>query len=344
MTALVQTRYGDPHDVLELATVERPEVDPDDVLIRVEATSVNTPDWAAVAGVPYVLRLQFGLRGPSTPVRGTDVAGVVTAVGHRVAEFAPGDHVMGSAWANKIGTRAGTFAEFTAAPADQLIHKPESVSFEHAAASVMSGLTALIALRDDGSVGAGTRVLINGASGGVGTLAVQIAKARGAEVTGICSSVNTDLVLALGADEVIDYTTRDVTTEDARYDVVLDNVLNHPPSAMARILRPEGVLIPNSVGNTGGLFAGLPRMGRAALLRFRGKNVKFSTCEVNRANLAELADLLDSGSVELVIDSVHPLAAGAEAVSRMLSHRARGKIVVVPTVAPGSAPSSRGRG
>ncbi len=212
MEAITQKGYGAPERVLELEKVDRPSVGDDDVLIRMRATSVNTPDWITVAGVPYILRLQSGLRRPSTPVRGTDVAGVVEAVGKNVTDLQPGDEVFGSSWADTLANRAGTFAEFTVAPASQLINKPVGLTFEEAAASVMSGLTALIAVRDVGRVGPGTRVLINGASGGVGTLAVQIAKALGAEVTGVCSTRNLELVRSLGADQVIDYTDEDFTS------------------------------------------------------------------------------------------------------------------------------------
>ena len=239
--------------MLKLEEVDRPPVGDDDVLIRVRATSVNTPDWVTVAGVPYIVRLKFGLRRPSTPVRGTDIAGVVEAAGKNVTDLQPGDEVFGSSWADTLAT-PGTFAEFTVAPASKLIKKPVGLTFEEAAASGMSGLTAMIAMRDVGRVGPGTRVLVNDASGDVGTFAVQIAKALGAEVTGVCSTRNIELVRSLGADHVIDYTEEDFTRGERRYDVILDNVMNHPSSATARVLTSTGMLIPNSVGNTGGLF------------------------------------------------------------------------------------------
>ena len=330
MKAIVQGGYGAPQRVLKLEEVDRPPVVNDDVLIRVRATSVNTPDWITVAGVPYILRLRFGLFGPPTPVRGTDIAGVVEAVGENVTDLQPGDEVFGSSWADTLATRASTFAEFTVAPASQLIIKPSSLTFEEAAASVMSGLTALIAMRDVGKVGPGTRVLINGSSGGVGTFAVQIAKALGAEVTGVCSTRNFELVRSLGADRVIDYTKEDFTHGEQRYDVILDNVMNHPPSATARVLTPTGMLIPNSVGNTGGLFAGLPRMARAAVLgRFSSADVRFvSSWIVNRENLDDLAAFLGSGDVKVVIDRVYPLSEAGNAVAHMLGHHARGKVVI----------------
>ena len=326
MKAIVQHGYGPPEQVLELATLERPAVDDDDVLIRVGATSVNTPDWVTVTGVPYILRLKSGLRRPSTPVRGTDVAGVVEAVGTNVTDLQPGDEVFGSLWDD---TPLGTFAEFTVAPASRLIEKPATLSFEEAAASVMSGLTAMIAIRDVGQVKPGTTVLINGASGGVGTLAVQIAKALGAEVTGVCSTRNVDLVRSLGADHVIDYTKEDFTRGERRYDVILDNVMNHPPSATARVLTPTGLLIPNSIGNTGGWLAGLPRMARAALMGRGSTRVQFVTCVVNRDSLAALATLLESGDVKVVIDDVYALSDVASAIDHMLGHHARGKVTIV---------------
>jgi NADPH:quinone reductase-like Zn-dependent oxidoreductase len=327
MKAIVQERYGAPERVLRLEDIDRPAVGDDDVLVRVRATSVNTPDWITVAGVPYILRLRSGLRRPRTPVRGTDVAGVVEAAGANVTDLRPGDEVFGSSWANNLATQ-GTFAELTVAPASQLIKKPVGLAFEEAGASVMSGLTALIAIRDVGRVRPGTRVLINGASGGVGTLAVQIARALGADVTGVCSTRNLDLVRSLGADQVIDYTQEDFTRGERRYEVVLDNVLNHPPSATARSLTPNGTLIPNSVGNTGGLFAGLPRMARAALMGKGSTNVKFAPCLVTRENLEALATLLESGDVKVVIDKVYPLGEAANAVAHMLGHHARGKVVI----------------
>ena len=328
MTAIVQEGYGAPKRVLKLAEVDRPPVGDDDVLIRVRATSVNTPDWVTVTGAPYITRLKFGLRRPPTPVRGTDIAGVVEAVGDNVTDLQPGDEVFGSSWADTLAT-PGTFAEFTVTPASKLIRKPATLSFEEAAASVMSGLTALIAIRDVGRVGPGTRVLVNGASGGVGTFAVQIAKALGAEVTGVCSTGNLELVRSLGADHVIDYTEEDFTRSQQRYDVILDNVMNRPPSATARVLTPTGMLIPNSIGNTGGFFAGLPRMARAALMGRGSTDVQFvKDWKVNRENLDALAALLESGYVKVVIDKTYPLNEAANAVAHMLRHHARGKVVI----------------
>jgi NADPH:quinone reductase-like Zn-dependent oxidoreductase len=327
MKAIVQESYGPPERVLRLEDVDRPPVGDDDVLIRLRATSVNTPDWITVTGIPYILRLRSGLRRPRTPIRGTDVAGVVEAVGTEVTDLQPGDEVFGSSWAGALDT-PGTFAEFTVAPAAQLIRKPGGLTFEEAAASVMCGLTGLIAVRDVGNVGPGTGILINGASGGVGTLAVQIAEALGAEVTGVSSTGNLELLRSLGADHVIDYTTEDFTRDARRYDVILDNVMNHPPSKTARVLTPAGVFIPNSVGNTGGLCAGLPRIARASLMGLGSTDVKAVTLVVDRESLKALAALLESGDIKVVIDEVYPLSEAANAVAHMLGHHARGKVVI----------------
>jgi NADPH:quinone reductase-like Zn-dependent oxidoreductase len=310
--------------VLRLEEIPVPPVGADDVLVRMRATSVNTPDWATVTGVPYIGRLASGLRRPKRAVRGSDVAGVVEAVGGRVTDLVPGDEVLGS-------TRflAGAFAQYVVVPAAQLVKKPAGLTFTDAAASVMTGLAALVAMRDVAQVGAGTRVLINGASGGVGTMAVQIAKVLGAEVTGVCGTAGKiELVRSLGADHVIDYTKEDFTQGRQRFDVVLDNVLNHPPKASARVLAPNGMLIPNSIGYTGGLLAGLPRMARAALMGLGSTTVKLVSPAVNRENLDALCRLLESGEVRVVIDKTYPLDQAAGAVTHMLEHHASGKIAI----------------
>src|SRR5580704_18148658 len=205
MRAVIQDGYGAPERVLRLGEIPVPPVGAGDVLIRMRATSVNAPDWATVTGVPYIGRLASGLRRPKRPVRGSDVAGVVEAVGGRVTDLTPGDEVLGTTGL----ARAGAFAQYVVAPAAHLVRKPAGLTFTDAAASVMTGLAALVAMRDVAQAGAGTRVLINGASGGVGTMAVQIAKVLGAEVTGVCSTRHVELVRSLGADYVIDYTQED---------------------------------------------------------------------------------------------------------------------------------------
>lgn len=328
MRAIVQHGYGTPRDVLRPGQVQCPSPGAAEVLIRVRATSVNTPDWATVAGVPSIFRLSTGLRRPGQPVRGSDVAGVVEAAGPHVTGLQPGDEVFGSLWGSTAKTHAGAFAEYTVAPGSQVARKPAALSFQDAAASVMTGLTALIAMRDVGQVADGSRVLVNGASGGVGTMAVQIAASMGAEVTGVCGTRNVELVRSIGAARVIDYTTEDFTRDRQRYDVILDNVLNRPPSATTRLLTPRGVLIPNSIGNTGGLLAGLPRIARAMLIGLGRTTVKTATLTVNRDNLSALAGLLESGAVRVVIDRTYPLDRTADAVAHMLGHHARGKVAI----------------
>jgi NADPH:quinone reductase-like Zn-dependent oxidoreductase len=334
MTAVVQTHYGQPADTLHLRQVDRPEPGAGEVLVRVRSTSVNTPDLVAVTGEPRILRLRSGLRRPSVAIRGSDLAGSVSAVGDGVTDLRPGDEVFGSVWNGSAVQAPGTFAEYAVAPATQVIRRPDAVSVEQAAASVMAGLTALIGMRDVAAVGPGTRVLVNGASGGVGTFAVQIATALGAEVTGVCSTRNLDLVRSLGARDVIDYTTSDVLRSDERYDVVLDNVMNHPPAAMARLVAPGGIFVPNSVGTSGGLLGGLPRMARAALLgRRRDLDVRTITYEVHRTNLAELAELLEAGTVTAPIDRSYPLQEAPAAVAHVLRHHARGKVTITGVTA-----------
>lgn len=328
MQAIIQDGYGPAERVLRLGRTARPTTGAEDVLVRVRATSVNTPDWATVAGVPYAMRVQSGLRRPTYPVRGSDVAGIVEAVGPQVTDLQPGDEVLGSLWGSTIGSHTGTFAHYTVAPATQLVKKPANLSFEEAAASVMTGLTALVAMRDVGQVRPGVRVLINGASGGVGTMAVQIAKSLGAEVTGVCGPRNVELVSSLGADHVIDYTGQDFTQSQQRYDVILDNVLNHSPKAVARLLAPDGVFVPNSIGNTGGLLAGLPRIARAMLMGKGAIDVKFVKLTVNRNDLNTLVQLLETGEVRVVIEQAYPLDKAASAIAHVMEHHASGKVVI----------------
>lgn len=327
MKAIIQSGYGTPEQVLRLGEIDRPSVGDDEVLVRMRASSVNTPDWLTVTGTPYILRLKFGLRGPRTAVRGSDLAGVVEAVGQDVTDLMQGDEVFGSSWADDLGT-SGTFSEYAVAPAAKLIRKPPGLTFEDASASVMSGLTALIAIRDVANVGPHTRLLINGASGGVGTFAVQIAKTLGAEVTGVCSTRNLDLVSSLGADHVIDYTEEDFTQSGKRYDLILDNVMNYWPPKLSSALAPSGTLIPNSIGTTGGMFASLFKVARAALMGRGSIDVKFVNLEVTHENLNNLAKLLESGDVKPVIDTVYPLEEAPKAVAHMLGHHAAGNIVI----------------
>jgi NADPH:quinone reductase-like Zn-dependent oxidoreductase len=328
MKAVIQDRYGAPERVLRLADTEVPPIGDNDVLVRVRATSVNTPDWATVVGEPYIMRPSIGLRRPKHPVRGSDLAGEVQAVGRHVTDLAPGDEVFGSTRANASAGPDGAFAQYAAVPATQLVRKPAGLAFTDAAASVMSGLTALVAIRDVAQVSAGTRVLINGASGGVGTMAVQIAKALGAEVTGVCGTGNAELVRSLGTDHLIDYATEDFTRGGQHFDVILDNVLNRPPSAVVRALAPGGMFIPNSIGTTGGMLAGLPRMARAILIGLGPATVRTVTPEVNTENLTALLRLLESREVKVVIAHTHPLDQAPEAITLMLGHHPGGKIAI----------------
>jgi NADPH:quinone reductase-like Zn-dependent oxidoreductase len=233
MQAIVQDRFGGP-DVLELREVDQPEVGDDEVLVGVRAASVNPADWYAMAGFPFVARPQMGLRTPRARL-GLDVAGEVVAVGERVTRFKAGDEV--------VGAGSGTLAEYSAVPEDALVAKPANLSFEQAAAVPVAGLTALQGLRDKGGIRPGQRVLINGASGGVGTFAVQVAKAFGADVTGVCSPRNVELVASLGADQVIDYTRQDFTRTGRRYDLLLDVAGSRPWSACRRVLDPGATLV-----------------------------------------------------------------------------------------------------
>ena len=327
MKAIVQSGYGTPEQVLRLGEIDRPSVGDDEVLVRMRASSVNTPDWLTVTGTPYILRLKFGLRGPRTAVRGSDLAGVVEAVGQGVTDLKQGDEVFGSSWADDLGT-SGTFADYAVAPAAKIIRKPTGLTFEDASASVMSGLTALIAIRDVANAGPHTRLLINGASGGVGTFAVQIAKTLGAEVTGVCSTRNLELVNSLGADHVIDYTEEDFTQSGTRHDIILDNVMNYWPPKLSSALAPGGMLIPNSIGTTGGMFASMFKVARAALMGRGSIDVKFVNLEVTHENLNDLAKLHESGDVKPVIDTVYPLKEAPKAVAHMLGHHAAGNIVI----------------
>src|SRR6266568_7490734 len=319
MKAIVQDRYGSP-DVLNLRDVDRPEPLDDEVLDQVHAAAVNTADLIALTGRPYAARLAFGLFRPKLRIPGIAMAGRVAGVGRNVTQFKPGDDVFGEVHS--------AYAEYVCVAADRIGTKPTNLTFEQAAAVPLAAITALQGLRDKGRVQPGHQVLINGASGGVGTLAVQIAKALGAEVTGVCGAGNVELVRSLGADHVIDYTEENFTQSRQRFDVILDNVLNHPPKATARVLAPRGVLIPNSIGYTGGLLAGLPRTARAVLMGLGSTTVKLVTPAVNRENLAALLRLLESGEVRAVIDKTYPLDQAASAVTHMLEHHASGKIAI----------------
>jgi len=253
MTAVVQHRYG-AADVLAVEDIGTPAIGDDDVLIRMHAAGLNAGDGFVVRGLPYILRLVAGLRRPRHAVRGADIAGTVSKAGANVADLRPGDEVLGCC--GDVVT-AGALAEYARAPRGKIVRKPTTITFEQPAAVPLAAVTALQALRDQARVQPGQRVLINGASGGVGTFAVQIAKALGAHVTAVCSTANIGMVASIGADAVIDYTRDDFTTGTQRFDVILDNAANHPLSHMRRVLTPRGTLVPNA--NTKGRWIGAYR-------------------------------------------------------------------------------------
>jgi NADPH:quinone reductase-like Zn-dependent oxidoreductase len=323
MKAIVQSRYGGPGDVLEFRDVERPRPGDGEVLLRGRASSVNPADWFTLVGRPYVLRLAFGLTGPRQRVPGRDVAGTVEAVGARVSRWRPGDEVYGE-------LPGGAFAEYAVAAADALAPKPSTLDFAEAAAVPLAGVTALQGLRDAGGVRAGQRVLVNGASGGVGTFAVQIARALGARVTGVGRADGLDLIRSLGADEVVDYTREDFTRGAPAYDVIFDLVGNHPIAAYRRILRPGGVYVA-SAGRLGGAILGpLPYLARVALSSVRRgrRRVTVFAAKSTPEDLAALTRMIEAGAVTPVIDRTYALSEVADALAHQGLGHARGKTVV----------------
>lgn len=325
MKALLQTGYGSPQDVLQIGTLDVPAPPPGCVRVRVRAVSLNTPDWIATLGRPWLLRLVYGLGRPRQPVRGTDVAGVVDAVGEGVTAFSPGDAVFGSTWNDSAGATVGSLAEHTVARAEHLAKKPPELSWVEAAGLGMSAVVAHQAVHEVGQVQAGQSVLIIGASGGIGTFAVQLARARGAEVVGVCSGKNAELVQRLGASRVIDYTAGDPLADAQRFDLILDNVLVSPPRQTLGLLAPGGRLIPNSVGR-GDWVGGVPTMVWTSL--FHQQRCPTIDCDPSSARLAGLAGLVAAGELEVVVDSVRPLDDAPAAVAHMASHRAVGQVVV----------------
>lgn len=320
MRAAVQHRYGPP-SVLEVREVGIPSPGRGDVLVRVRAASVHPGDYFVMTGEPYVVRLVFGLRRPRHGIPGRDLAGAVAAVGEGVTALRPGDEVFG--WST-----TGTLAEYACVPADHLVSVPANVSVVDAAAVPTSALTALQALRRIADVRPGQKVLVTGASGGVGSFAVQIAKALGAEVTGVCSAGNVELVRSLGADHVVDYTTTDFTCGEKRYDVILDNVEAQPLAAVRRALTSTGILIPNS-GRGGRWLGPLGRIVRARLLSlFTRQRLRPFTSVEKREDLLTLADLIATGQVMPVLDRTYPLDDAAGALRHVASGHTRGKVVV----------------
>jgi NADPH:quinone reductase-like Zn-dependent oxidoreductase len=324
MKAVVYTDYGPP-DVLQIRDIKKPVPNDDQVLVKIRAASVNPYDWHLIRGTPYIMRaMMAGLRKPKDPRVGVDYAGTVEAVGKNVTVFKPGDEVFGN--------RTGAFAEYVCARADRAMAlKPASVTFEQAASVPVAALTALQGLRDHGKVQPGQKVLINGASGGVGTFAVQIAKTLGADVTGVCSGRNVDLVRSIGADHVIDYTKEDFTKSNERYDVILDNVGTQPLSGFRRVLKPEGICVMIGGGgpNEGNWVGPMSRPIKAKLMSpFIDQKIGMMMAEGNKDDLTILADLMQSGKVTPVIDRTYPLSEIREAVRYVETGRARGKVII----------------
>lgn len=322
MKAIVQDRYGSP-DVLELREVDKPVAADNEVLVRVHAAAVNARDWHIMRGDPYLARLVLGLGAPKVRIRGTDFAGRVEAVGRGVKRFRPGDEVFGEI--------DGAFAEYMCVPDDVVEPKPANLTFEQAAAVPLAGNTALMGLRDLGRVQPGQQVLVNGASGGVGTFAVQIAKSFGAQVTGVCSTRNVDLVRSIGADHVIDYTREDFTHNERRYDVVFDLVGNRSLTECRRALTPAGTLILSGggVSEGGSLIGPVGLIIRGQLLsRFVRHRLVTLTATPSKENLATLRELAESGKVTPVIDRTYPLSEAPAAIRYLEVEHARAKVVI----------------
>jgi NADPH:quinone reductase-like Zn-dependent oxidoreductase len=322
MKAIVRERYGSP-DVLELKDIERPAIDDDSVLVRVRAASINAYDWHMLRGSPYLVRMMAGLRKPKSAAMGVDMAGQVEAVGKNVTRFHAGDEVFGA--------RHGALAEYVSGTDESFfVAKPRGISFEQAAAVNMAGTTALQGLRDKGQIKSGQRVLIVGASGGVGTFAVQIAKAFGAHVTAVCSTRNVDQARSLGADEVIDYTKEDFTRSGRRWDVILDVASSGSLSSRRRILEPNGTLV--GVGLADGragmasIMAGL--VETAVVSRLGSQKMPFFIAKNSTDDLLVLKDLIEAGKIKPAIDRTYPLSETADALRYLEKGHARGKVVI----------------
>jgi NADPH:quinone reductase-like Zn-dependent oxidoreductase len=319
MKAVVHSRYG-ASDALELKDIDTPVVNDDAVLVRVHAAAVGKGDWLTVGGLPYVARMRYGLRKPKHPVPGFDVAGRIEAVGRNVTRLQPGDEVFG--WCD------GSFAEYASVPETQLALKPANLSFEQAAAVPISGFAALQALRDTGEVQPGQQVVVIGASGGVGSFAVQLAKAFGAEVTGVCSTKSVDMVRSIGADHVIDYTQQDFTQTGERYDLILEMAGNRSLADLRRALTPNGTLV--LVGGSGGRwFMGTGRTLRAVVVSpFVGQRLRSFFSKPRGADLVVLKELIEAGKVTPVIDRTFPLSETPEAIRYVGERSTQGKTVI----------------
>ena len=321
MRAIAQEEFGSP-DILELKEVDKPSVGDDEVLIRVKAASANPWDWHFMRGMPYISRPQAGWRRPKNMVLGSDVAGEVETVGEHVARFRPGDEVFGF-----VGH--GAFAEYVSVPEDVLVQKPAGVSFEQAATVPLAAMTALQGLRDSGGLKEGERVLIIGASGGVGTFAVQIAKAMGAHVTGVCSGRNLDLVKSIGADEVIDYTKEDFTNGSERFDLIFQLAGTASPSACRRALTSNGRLVLSSGDSKGRIIGPVGRVLRATLLSpFVSQSLRTLSVKRSSEDLRYLGELIEAGKMSPVIDKTYSLSETPDAIRYLETGHARGKLVI----------------
>src|SRR5215204_6331412 len=321
MKAIVQDVYGPP-DVLQLREIDKPQITDDEVVVRVHAAGVGRDVWHVMTGLPYPIRLAgYGLRAPKNPVVGSDVAGVVEAVGKNVTRFQPGDEVFG------IGK--GSYAEYVCAREDKLAPKPANLTFEQAAVVAISGLTVLQGLRDHGRVEPEQKVLVIGASGGVGTFAVQIAKAFGAHVTGVCSTTKVNLVRSIGADNVIDYTREDFAEGEQRYDLILDIGGNSSLARLRRALAPRGTLVIVGGETDGRWLGGTDRQLRALMLSpFVGQKLGTFVASENHEDMNVLKELIEAGKVTPVIDRTYPLSEVSEAIRYLEEGHAQGKVVI----------------
>jgi 2-desacetyl-2-hydroxyethyl bacteriochlorophyllide A dehydrogenase len=319
MKAIIQTRFGSP-DLLRLEEVDNPVPRDDEVLVRVCAAAVNIGDWHLLRGIPYVMRLGLGLRKPRREIPGRDIAGRVEAVGSEVEDFRPGDEVFG--WCS------GAFAEYACTSESNLLSKPANLTLEQSAAVGDSAFTALAAVRDQGKVQGGQRVLINGASGGVGTFAVQIAKSFGANVTAVCSTRNVEMVRSIGADQVIDYTRQDLTQAEHLYDVMLDLIGNHSLSDCRRVLAPQGTYVIVGVRDLG-RWLGLNRQIKALFLSaFMRQPMRVFIAKHTREDLVVLKELVEAGKVAPVIDRRYELSDAPQALEHQGEGHTAGKIVI----------------
>ena len=325
MKAVVQDRFGPPH-TMQMLSVDRPEIGSGEVLLKVHAAAVNPYDWHMVRGDPRVARLMggVGLTKPKARIAGVDVAGRVLDVGSDVHDLRPGDEIFGFA--------PGAFAEYAIADAALVVPKPAGLTFEQAAALPMAAVTALHAIRDRGKVQSGQRVLVNGAAGGVGTFAVQIAAALGAEVTGVCSARNTDMVRNIGATHVIDYGSEDFADGTRQYDVILDNVGNRIIRDLRRAATPTGIVIVNGGGSPGHIIGAVGSILRAAIVNlFVRQQITMVPTTWSRDDLLAVTEMVDTGTLRPVIDRTYPLADAAAGLQHVEAGHARGKVVITVT-------------